>query len=98
MNNLKILDSIWFNNSTGTFGLVLTEDEVTGERKIFGGVASGTDQKHDEQSILSWGNKINVGMLQHLLSRVTPALPEEKGGSLAEIIDSLLEEKKCSDY
>ncbi len=65
----KVIDSMWFNTAQGSFGIILAENETTGERKLYAGVAAGLDQQADEQEILSWGNKVNLGMLGSLLAR-----------------------------
>ncbi len=65
----KVIDSMWFNTAQGSFGIILVEDGATGERKLYGGVIAGFDQQADEQAILSWGNKVNLGMLGSLLAR-----------------------------
>jgi len=65
---MKVLDSMWFNTLQGTFGFVLGENE-RGKRKLYAGVASGLDQKADEQEILSWGNKINIRMMEALIAK-----------------------------
>ena len=31
----KVIDSMWFNTAQGTFGIILAEDETTGERKLY---------------------------------------------------------------
>ena len=65
---MKVIDSMWFNTLQGSFGFVVGENEM-GERALFGGVASGLDQKADEQEILSWGNKVNIGMMKGLIAK-----------------------------
>jgi len=67
---------MWVNTAQGNFGIILAEDETTGERKLYAGVAAGFDQQADEQAILSWGNKVNLGMLGGLLARA--GKPKEK--------------------
>lgn len=79
MSHIKAIDSMWFNTNQGHFGLVLAEDTVTGERKIYGGVCSGLDQKADELDILRLGNKTNTDMLKAMLSKVTPEGSQELG-------------------
>ena len=66
---MKVIDSMWFNTVLGNFGFVVGEDEATGERKLIGSACTGRDQKADEQSILSWGNKVNVPMLEGLIAK-----------------------------
>jgi ATPase subunit of ABC transporter with duplicated ATPase domains len=65
---MKVLDSMWFNTRQGSFGFVLGENEI-GKRMLYAGVASGLDQKADEQEILSWGNKVNIGMMESLIAK-----------------------------
>jgi len=65
---VKALDSVWFNTRQGSFGFVLGENEM-GKRTLYAGVANGLDQKADEQEILSWGNKVNIGMMEALIAR-----------------------------
>ena len=63
---MKVIDSMWFNTIQGAFGIVVGENEM-GERKLYAGVCHGVDQQADERAILSWGNKVNIGMLANLL-------------------------------
>ncbi|KKN48215.1 hypothetical protein LCGC14_0654770, partial [marine sediment metagenome] len=62
------IDSMWFSNSLGHFGIVVSENE-TGERKLFAGIVSGHDQKVDEQTILDWGNRVNISLLEGLIAK-----------------------------
>ena len=64
----KVIDSMWFNTAQGTFGIILAEDETTGERNLYAGVVNGSDTQADEQAILSWGNKVNPGILANMIS------------------------------
>jgi len=66
---VKAIDSIWFNTLQGSFGFVLGEDETTKRRQLYVGICLGSDQEADEKSILSWGNKINLGMMEGLLNK-----------------------------
>jgi len=65
---MKVIDSMWFNTTQGVFGFVVGENE-RGERKLYGGVVRGLDQKEDEQAILNWGNKVNIGMMEGLIAK-----------------------------
>ena len=65
---MKVIDSMWFSTVLGQFGFVVGENEM-GERKLYAGVVSGRDQKADEQAILSWGNKVNIGMMEGLIAK-----------------------------
>ena len=68
---MKIIDSMWFNTMHGTFGIVVGEND-TGELALYAGVARGLDQAADEEAILSWGNKVNIGLLQALIAKTKP--------------------------
>ncbi len=72
----KLIDSMWFNTDQGHFGIILAEDETTGELKLYAGVVAGFDQQADERAILSWGHKVNIGMLAGLLART--GIPKER--------------------
>lgn len=74
----KVIDSMWFNTFRGSFGIILTEDETTGERKLYAGASAGFDQQADEQAILSWGNKVNLGLLESLLARAKKSRESER--------------------
>lgn len=67
---MKAIDSMWFSSIHGNFGFVVGESETTGEWGLFAGVAGGFDQKVDEQTILDWGNRVNISMLEGLIARV----------------------------
>lgn len=66
---MKVIDSMWFNTRQGAFGFVLGENEM-GRRKLYAGVCRGYDQRSDEQAILSWGNKVNIRMMESLIAKV----------------------------
>ena len=73
---MKAIDSMWFNTAQGAFGIVVGENDM-GERKLYAGVVSGLDQQADEQAILSWGNKVNLGMMEGLIARTRKASTTE---------------------
>jgi len=74
---MKVIDSIWFSSRAGYCGLVLGEDEFTGERTLYAGVARGLDQKADEREILGWGNRVNLRILEGLIAETHSAAIEE---------------------
>ncbi len=65
---MKVIDTIWFNSVAGTFGFVLGENE-RGERKLYAGLVSGRSEEHDQQTVLDWGAKVNIGMMEGLLAK-----------------------------
>lgn len=89
VNNLQVLNSMWFNTMKGCCGIVLAKDVVSGEQRLYAGTASGADQEADERDIISWGQKVNVNILREMMDKVTPlheTSEEEKGGTLGDII------------
>lgn|GEM_PF-2466512 len=73
---MKTIDSFWFTNSTtvalgpppfGTVGIVVGEDEHTGERKVYIGTAQGFEQKADEEHILEWGTEFKAERIEVLM-------------------------------
>lgn len=56
-NGLKIIDTFWFSNKDGTYGMVITENEM-GVKKTRIGKASGVDQKLDAEYIAAWGGRV----------------------------------------
>ena len=76
---MKVIDSMWFNTSLGSFGFVIGENE-RGERNLYAGVVSGLNQKDDEQAILSWGSKVNIGMMEGLIAKSKRKGIESKTG------------------
>ena len=74
---MKAVDSMWFTTRQGSFGFVVGENEM-GERKLYAGVSRGDDQEADEQEIMSWGNKVNLDMMEHLITRAKTKAEDEK--------------------
>jgi hypothetical protein len=73
---MKILESFWFTNRDGRIGIVVIEEDVTGDRKAYIGPASGADEKADTERILAWGNKFSLetaGRILHHLEIKQPA-------------------------
>ena len=64
---MKIIDSIWFNNSLGTMGIVVGEDEITGKRKAYVGIGRGADQDQDIELIKENGVQLTLSVAEHLV-------------------------------
>ncbi|MBA7714940.1 hypothetical protein ES703_123973 [subsurface metagenome] len=74
---MKIIETLWFANMDGCIGIVVSEEDVTGDRKAYIGSASGTDEKADTEQILAWGNKFSLDTalrLRHLLTEKKTAV------------------------
>lgn len=75
MEHYKIIDSIWFSVNTyhyidkgevSTIGIVKAQDTITGEYKVYIGVAKGEDQKEDETFILATGTHFSPHMYEEI--------------------------------
>lgn len=65
---MKVLADYWFNDMRGGIvGIVVGEDEVTGERKAYIGAVKGHNQENDRQSILDGGQKLPLSFLEGLV-------------------------------
>jgi len=70
---VKVLDDYWFNDMRGgTVGIIVGEDELTGERKAYIGVGAGFNQAIDRESILDGGQKLPVSFLEGLVRWLKP--------------------------
>jgi len=59
---MKVINAIWFNEM-GSFrpiGIVVAEDEATGERKAYVGTGAGQDEYTDAHSIIKRGAKLRT--------------------------------------
>lgn len=71
---MKIIETMWFTNRDGCIGIVVIQEDVTGDRKAYIGPVPGADEKADTESILAWGNKFSLDTvlrLRHLLTEKT---------------------------
>ena len=68
---MKAVDELWFTNSLGCIGIVVMEDEFTGNRRAYIGGATGTDQMRDAQRILDLGSSFTLEMLKRIEQRLT---------------------------
>jgi len=42
---MKVIDTLWFTNLKGTAGIVILEEDVTGDRKAHIGVVDGLNDE-----------------------------------------------------
>jgi len=64
---MKVIDSLCFTNLDGCIGIIVIEEDTTGDRKAYIGPASGEDEKADTEKILAWGNKFSIGTAERIL-------------------------------
>lgn len=62
-NNLKILDSVWYNK----FGIIKARDLITNEIKIYMGEGEGLDEQTDIYHIVSFGTKYTPDSFRQLI-------------------------------
>jgi len=63
---MKVIDSLWFTNLDGCIGIIVIEEDITGDRKAYIGPASGKDEKADTEAILAWGNKFSLDVTERI--------------------------------
>lgn len=70
---MKILKTIWFTQmiSPQTIGIVIGEDEKTGERKAFIGAGHGVNEKEDAVFISSYGAKVHLTQAEELAELIS---------------------------
>ncbi|GAH81524.1 unnamed protein product [marine sediment metagenome] len=69
---MKVLEAIWFtNNQGGTSGIIIVEEDVTGNRKAYIGVGNGIDEKADIEDILAWGSEFSLDTIDKIHHKVT---------------------------
>lgn len=64
---MKVIDKLWFTNMDGCIGIIIVEEDITGDRKAYIGFGKGHDAQADTERILAWGNTFSldtVGRLQ----------------------------------
>ena len=63
---MKVIDTLWFTNNKGTVGIVILEEDITGDRKAYIGVVPGGDEKADTEAIIDWGNPFSLNTAQRI--------------------------------
>jgi len=66
----KRIGITWSTSPLGIIGFVLTEDEITGEKKLRCGVVSGNDATMDAQIIARQGSKAPIEDLKGMIEKV----------------------------
>jgi hypothetical protein len=62
----KIIDCIWFT-SIKTVGIIVTEDELTKERRAYVGVVDGNDPELDRLYIKEHGAPVSVMAMKQVV-------------------------------
>jgi hypothetical protein len=70
---MKILDDVWFASfQFGAIGIVIGEDDVTGECKAYVGAGEGVSREDDIQSISTYGAKLTPEIAAKIASLLNP--------------------------
>lgn len=74
---MKIFNAIWFTEmgSLRPIGIVIGEDEMTGERRAYIGVGNGEDEERDSKSIAGTGAKFGIEMAQMIVNALDREQP-----------------------
>ncbi|GAJ21933.1 unnamed protein product, partial [marine sediment metagenome] len=79
----------WFAGAKGCVGIVIGEEEFTGERKAFIGAANGRNENADAEAITAWGIRLSVAVLQGLIKKL------EVNSKVTKKVTGLIETWKC---
>lgn len=84
---MKILDTIWFTEmgSLRPIGIVIGEDEITGERKAYIGVGNGESEERDSKSIAGTGAKFHLETLRMIAMRLIGSNHDERRIARSEV-------------
>ena len=63
---MKVLRTFWFTSQNGCMGIVVAQDETTGERKAYIAPVSGSNIVSDTNFILDWGCGIHLGIIEQI--------------------------------
>jgi len=74
---MKVIDTLWFTNMKGTVGIVILEEDVTGDRKAYIGVVDGLNEQTDREALLAWGNKFSLDTVLRLRYLLTEKRKKE---------------------
>lgn len=74
---MKKIADYWFHSPGGLCGVIVAEDESTGERRAYVGVGTGDDYMEDRERVLDYGTKLP-------LTRIVEILNLLKGGKVGK--------------
>lgn len=69
---MNITHDFWFSGMAGLVGIVVGEDEITGEIKAYIGVAPGIDQVADAKFVNQGGTKLSLSTLDEIRGHLAP--------------------------
>ena len=66
---MEIKKTVWFSgfNIPGSIGIVMGVDTITGKKRAYMGIGSGSNEKFDEKVIAASGTPVNVAVLQEVI-------------------------------
>lgn len=65
---MKKIADYWFHSPGGLCGVIVAEDEFTGERRAYVGVGTGDDYMEDRERILDYGTKLPLTRIEEILA------------------------------
>ena len=68
---MKVIVSLWFTSSQGCIGIIVGEDDTTGDRKAYIGIGHGLDERADTKAISALGSKFSLDTAQKLVTLLT---------------------------
>lgn len=68
---MKVTGAYWFSSMTGTCGIVVGEDERTGEKKGYIGIVNGQDEKADVDRIRQSGSPVSAAVMREIAEKLS---------------------------
>jgi len=95
--NMKVIETLWFTNLDGVVGIVIIEEDVTGDRKAYIGSADGHDTKADTDKILAFGNKFSLDTAQRIEHHLTNGAATRLRDTAAELLEACKSQHQAID-
>lgn len=94
---MKTIETLWFTGMSGCIGIVVIEEDITGDRKAYIGPASGTDEKADTEQIISLGNKFSLDTAQRIEHHLTKGAATRLRDTAAELLEACKAQHQAID-
>lgn len=72
---MKVTGTYWFSSMTGTCGIVVGEDERTGEKKGYIGIVLGQDEEADTVLLKTRGSPVSAAVMSEIAKKLSKEVP-----------------------
>jgi hypothetical protein len=67
---MKMIETYWFSSGTGLCGIVIGQDEFTGEKKAYIGIGEGKNEGLDARYVLELGSPVSAEVLHGIARKL----------------------------